>query len=67
MLKNSVYFIIVALFQMIPEITYTDRKPMILIPLSLVTFTVMLKDAYEELSRYLKDREENNKNILILD
>lgn len=51
---------------MIPSISYTERKPLILFPLSVVTFTVMLKDAYEELSRYLKDREENNKNVSVL-
>ena len=52
---------------MVPSITYTERRPLILIPLSLVMVTVLLKDGYEELSRYLKDREENNRSVEILD
>ena len=41
---------------MIPEISVTNGQPTTLIPLSFVILTVMVKDAYEEFCRFLKDR-----------
>lgn len=37
-----------------------------LIPLCFVTLTVLIKDAYEQFYRYLKDKEENNRETSIL-
>lgn len=51
---------------MVPSITLTQGKPTILLPLSFVVLTVMIKDACEEFQRYRKDRKENNRNTLIL-
>ena len=60
------YFILIAILQMIPAISVTDGKPTTLAPLSFVMLTVLLKDAYEEFQRYLKDRAENNRPTEVL-
>jgi hypothetical protein len=56
-----VYFLVIAILQTIKPISNTGGQPLVLIPLTFVTFTVLIKDAYEEFYRYLKDREENNR------
>lgn len=37
----------------------TDGKPTVLLPLTIVMMTVMIKDAIEEIHRYSQDRKEN--------
>lgn len=54
------------MLQTIQAISNTNGKPLVLIPLIFVTFTVLVKDAYEQFYRYLKDREENNRETTIL-
>lgn len=49
--------------QIIPSISVTNGTPTTLFPLSIVMIAVLIKDAYEEFYRYLKDREENTKPI----
>ena len=56
LIVDKVYFLIIAVLQMIPSISVTNGKPMILLPLSIVMLAVMIKDAYEEYYRYRKDK-----------
>lgn len=51
---------------MIPSVSVTNGTPTTLIPLSFVMLAVLIKDAYEEFYRYLKDRKENTKPVEIL-
>lgn len=51
---------------MVPSISVTGGKPTTLLPLSFVIITVLIKDAYEEFLRYRKDKEENQRQTLIL-
>lgn len=51
-----VYFLLIAVLQMIPSISVTGGSPTILLPLSVVILAVMIKDAYEEYYRYRKDK-----------
>ena len=46
--SDQVYFIIIAILQMIPSISVTSGTPTILFPLSFVMLAVLIKDAYEE-------------------
>jgi magnesium-transporting ATPase (P-type) len=58
--------VVIAVLQTIKSISNTDGKPLVLIPLVFVTFTVLIKDAYEQFYRYLKDKEENNRETSLL-
>lgn len=49
--------------QCIKEISVTDGKPTVLLPLSIVMLTVMIKDAIEEIHRYSQDRKENVREV----
>lgn len=51
---------------MIPPISNTGGRPLVLIPLTCVVLTVLVKDAAEEYSRYLKDKAENNRPVQVL-
>ena len=52
-----VYFVLIAILQCIKEISVTDGKPTVLLPLTIVMLTVMIKDAIEEIHRYSQDRK----------
>lgn len=52
--------------QSIPGVSVTNGQPLVLIPLSMVIFGVLIKDAYEEYSRYKKDWISNNQPVHIL-
>lgn len=43
----NVYFILIAILQCIKGISVTDGKPTVLLPLTFVMLTVMIKDAVE--------------------
>lgn len=62
-MSYAVYFIIIAILQMIPAISVTGGTPTILFPLAFVMLAVMFKDAYEEYYRYRKDKEENERLV----
>ena len=57
----NVYFLIIALLQMIKEISNADGKPVILLPLSVVVLINGIKDFYEDWKRKKSDDEENSK------
>lgn len=52
---------LIAVLQCIKEISVTNGKPTVLLPLSIVMLTVMIKDAIEEINRYSQDRKENHR------
>jgi hypothetical protein len=47
----------------IPSISVTNGTPTTLFPLSAVMIAVLIKDAYEEFYRYLKDKGENERQV----
>jgi len=61
----NIYFLIIAFFQCIKEISNSNGKPVILFPLFIVVSVNGLKDFYEDWKRKKSDDQENNKNTLI--
>lgn len=59
----NIYFLIIAILQVIPEISYTDGKPIIAIPLVIVILISGLKDFFEDYKREIADREQNSKSV----
>jgi magnesium-transporting ATPase (P-type) len=51
----------------IPAISVTNGTPTTLVPLSAVMLAVLIKDAYEEFYRYLKDKSENERQVEVMD
>lgn len=51
---------------MIGPISNSGGRPLVLLPLSCVIATVLIKDAVEELNRYRKDQQENGRPVEIL-
>ena len=56
-----------AILQSIKEISVTHGRPHVLLPLIMVMLTVFVKDAFEEYSRFKKDKEANNRPVLVLE
>ena len=52
--------------QVFPDITNTDGKPLIYLPLGVIIMISMIKDFLEDHKRWKSDREENNKNVEVL-
>ena len=48
----NVYFLIIAFMQCIPSISISGGKPAMALPLGLIVFISMLKDAYEDYKRH---------------
>ena len=61
----NVYLLVIALFQSIKSISYTDGYPLILIPLTMIILLNGFKDFLEDSKRKISDKAENNKDILI--
>ena len=55
------YFLLIAYMQTIKSISISNGKSAMAVPLSLVVFISMCKDAYEDFKRHASDGEENNK------
>ncbi|PFH38354.1 phospholipid-translocating P-type ATPase, flippase subfamily protein [Besnoitia besnoiti] len=55
------YFLVMAVMQMVPQISDSDGLPTFLFPLSLVMFITAAKDAYENVKRTRADQEENDR------
>jgi phospholipid-transporting ATPase len=58
-----VYFLAIAVLQVIPDITISDGIPNILLPLFLVIFVTAIKDIAEDLKRRRSDTEENTRLV----
>ena len=61
----NVYFLFIAILQLIPGVSPTGQFTTIL-PLGFVMTLSMLKDAYEDVQRHRQDRELNNRTARIL-
>ncbi len=61
----NVYFLIIAFMQMIHEISISQGKPVILLPLSVVIITNGIKDFIEDWKRKKSDDEENMKETQV--
>ena len=62
----NVYFLFLAVLQVIPAISLTGGSPNILLPLLTIVFITMIKDGYEDYKRYKSDQEENNKETILI-
>jgi hypothetical protein len=49
---SNIYFLIVAVMQVIPAISITEGKPAMVPPLCIVIIASMIKDAFEDYVRY---------------
>ena len=61
----NIYLLIIALFQSIKSISYTNGYPLVLIPLTSLILLNGLKDFIEDRKRKISDKKENNNEILI--
>ena len=52
---SNVYFLVMMILQMIPQISITNGQPTILMPLGFVTLVSMIKDLFEDLKRHKQD------------
>jgi phospholipid-transporting ATPase len=59
----NVYFVCIAVLQVIPQISVSNGIPNILLPLSLVLTVSAIKDLAEDLKRRRSDKEENNRTV----
>ncbi|CAD8046114.1 unnamed protein product [Paramecium primaurelia] len=57
----NIYFIVIGILQIIPVTSYTNGVPTIYGPLSMMISISIIKDAFEEYSRYKSDQEENKR------
>jgi phospholipid-transporting ATPase len=62
----NLYFLMVGIMQMIPEISISGGMPVIFMPLSLVVFVSAIKDVFEDLKRKKSDNELNNMQTRVL-
>lgn len=56
----NLYFLMIGVMQMIPEISISGGMPVIFMPLSLVVLVSAIKDVFEDLKRKKSDNELNN-------
>lgn len=56
----------IGVLQVFPDITNTDGKPLIYLPLGVIIMISMIKDFLEDHKRWKSDREENNKHVEVL-
>lgn len=62
----NVYFLIMMIFQMIPQISISDGRPTIGMPLGFVVLVCMVKDIIEDSKRHSSDNRENNSEVLCI-
>lgn len=63
----NVYFLIISFMQMIPIISISAGKPVMLMPLAFVIAVSMIKDIFEDFKRHKSDKSENFKAVLVYD
>lgn len=61
----NVYFLMIAVLQVIPQISISHGDPTILMPLLFVVIVSMVKDGIEDHKRSKSDREENHSKVLV--
>ena len=62
----NVYFLMIGIMQMIPEISISGGIPVIFMPLSFVISISAVKDLFEDLKREQADKELNNMKTEVL-
>jgi magnesium-transporting ATPase (P-type) len=62
----NIYFLVMMIFQTIPQISISGGLPTILMPLGFVVLTVMVKDIIEDWKRHKSDNIENASKILCI-
>lgn len=60
----NLYFLIMMCFQMIPQISISQGRPTILLPLGFVVLVSMIKDILEDSKRHASDNRENASKVL---
>lgn len=60
----NLYFLIMMCFQMIPQISISQGRPTILLPLGFVVLVSMIKDIIEDSKRHASDNRENASKVL---
>ena len=55
----NVYFLTICFLQSIPSISISFGKPTMAVPLTVIVFISMIKDAYEDYKRHKADKIEN--------
>ncbi len=63
----NVFYVIIAFLQVMPLISITGGKPVMLIPLSFVIIVSMIKDISEDYKRHRSDKKENQSKVLVMD
>ena len=64
---GNLYFLMIGLLQLIPQISSTNGVPVILLPLFFIVFMSSVKEIYEDYKRHRSDSAENNKITLLCD
>jgi phospholipid-transporting ATPase len=55
--------LLIGLLQIIPEITVSEGKPTMFLPLTIVVAVSMIKDFIEDLKRHKSDKVENQSQV----
>ena len=61
----NVYFLLITLMQLIPVISISNGKPVMLLPLAFVIAVSMVKDIFEDYKRHRSDNQENGKEVWV--
>ena len=61
----NLYFLFLAMLQMVKIVSITNGIPTILPPLGFIVFLTMIKDEFEDYKRHKSDLEENNKDTVV--
>ena len=64
---SNCYFLVLAIFQTIKEISYSSGNPLILIPLTFIMCLNGIMDLYEDFKRKESDKKENNTICQVFD
>jgi phospholipid-transporting ATPase len=62
----NLYFLIIGVMQMIPQISVSGGFPVIFVPLSIVVGVSAIKDLFEDLKRKKSDSEINGKKTKLV-
>lgn len=59
----NVFYLFIAFLQMVPLISITGGRPIMLLPLSMVILISMIKDIFEDSKRHKSDNQENQRKV----
>jgi len=62
--RANCYFLVIAMMQMIPSISITSGRPLLLLPVSFVLSVSAIRDLFEDLQRKAADRAENERTVM---